>query len=319
MRADRLLSLLLILQAHRQISAPALADRLEVSVRTVYRDVEALSMAGIPIYANTGRSGGITLDEAYRMTLAGLSAEDLHALVLTDTSTPLQQLGLGSSGQQTVLKLLGMLSSAQQRETAFVRQRLFIDPTGWYGDDAAPHLAQIQQAVWDDQRVTFTYMRWDGEQSRLRVDPYALVFKTGNWYLIGQKTPDKRRIYRVSRMIDVALLDETFERNHDFDVQAYWQETSGQFLQNVAVYEVTLQCDRKTYAVIEMLFQHRYHVIEEQADEFRLRLRFSDFYEARMAMLGLGAGAYVIEPAALREAVATCAEGILQRYRIQAE
>ncbi|GAB4525126.1 MAG: YafY family protein [Anaerolineae bacterium] len=313
MRADRLLSLLLMLQTHGRLSAPELAEKLEVSVRTVYRDVDALTIAGIPIYTNTGRSGGIELDEDYRMALAGLSSTELHTLIVTDTTIPLQQLGLGDAGQ-TVLKLLGMVSNAQRRDAQFVRDRLFIDPTGWFGEDDAPYLARIQQAVWQDRCVSFSYYNWDGQYSQRTVNAYALVFKSGSWYFIGERARGEMRIYRVSRMFDVVLLAETFNRDLHFDMQAYWQETSRQFLDHVAVYEAVVQATPAAFNLIRMFFPNRYSVLEESTDHLIVRLRFSGFEDARSSMLSVGAGAQVLEPDKLREAIVSWAQAVVQSY-----
>lgn len=317
MRADRLLSILIVLQGQGQVSAPDLAAELEVSVRTIYRDVEALSMAGVPIYATTGRNGGIALDEDYRMTLSGLSKADLHALMVMDTSTPLQQLGLGNVQGQTVLKLLGMLSRTQKQEATFVRQRLFIDPTGWYGDDDTPHLGTLQQAIWHDTTINMTYTNWEGVTTQQSIAPYGLVFKAGMWYLIGAKNNGDMRIYRVNRVQAVGLSRDTFHRDLNFDIHSYWQQTSQNFLHNVAVYQTTLQVIPPIYRLIETLFQHRYDVIKESAHHITLNLRFADFYEARTMVLGFGDGATVLQPTTLREAIIEQATVILKHYTAQ--
>lgn len=312
MRADRLLALLLTLQAQGQMPAPELAHRLGVSVRTVYRDVEALSLSGVPVYALPGRNGGVALDEAYRLALGGLSAADLNALILADASAPLAQLGIGESG--AVVKLLGMLNHAQQQDAAFVRQRLYIDPTGWEGDEHAPHLAALQQAVWQDRRVRFEYVNWNGQAGQRLVDPYALVFKAGRWYLIAENSGGQMRVYRVGRMIDLAVDATTFRRRGDFDVVAYWQETGRRFFESVAVYPVTLVADATTVEVVQMLLPGRCDVVKRHETVTRMTARFSSFEEARTLMLGLGAGAWVVEPVELRQAVVAVAEGLLRSY-----
>lgn len=313
MRADRLLSLLFALQSEGNTPAPTLARRFEVSVRTIYRDVEALSMAGVPIYASTGRHGGIALDEAYRVALSGIQAEDLHALFITGTQAPLQQLGMNGN-EQTVLKLLGMLSRVQQQKASFLRERIFIDPTGWYGADDAPYLAQLQRAVWENRQVHFEYANWEDATSHVQADAYGLVFKAGAWYLVARKTPDKVRIYRVARIMQLHC-SQTFKRDETFDLYAYWQETSTTFLHNVARYEVVLRVTQHAYFLLERLLAHRHHAESETGGMRIVRAWFGDAYEARNLLLSLGDNAYVITPVALREDVLHHAQTLLRHYQ----
>lgn len=317
MRADRLLSLLFALQSEGQIPAPTLAQRFEVSVRTIYRDVEALSMAGVPIYASTGRHGGIALDEAYRVALAGVQVEDLQTLFITGTQTPLQQLGMGGH-EQTVLKLLGMLSRVQQQKVSFLRERIFIDPTGWYGRDDAPHLARLQRAIWESRRVHFDYANWEGTASEVRADAYGLVFKAGAWYLVASKAPDQMRIYRVARIMQLQTL-QVFERDEMFDLHAYWQEASATFLHNVANYEVILRVTQEAYFLLERLLAHRHHVESQTDGTCIVRASFADTYEARSLLLSLGDGAYVLTPDALRENLLQHTRNLLHHYELSSK
>jgi predicted DNA-binding transcriptional regulator YafY len=312
MRADRLLSLLFALQAEGQISAPALAKRLEVSVRTIYRDVEALSMAGVPIYASTGRTGGIALDETYRVALSGVQAEDLQALFVTGAQAPLQQLGMGGD-ERTVATLLGMLSRVQQQKASFLRERIFIDPTGWYGADDAPHLAQLQRAVWESRQVKFAYANWQGINSDVQADAYGLVFKAGAWYLVARKIPNKIRIYRVGRIVQLQV-EHRFERDETFDLHAYWHEAGATFLQNTAQYEVIMRVTQEAFFLIERLLAHRFKLQEETHDTYIIKASFGDIYEARSFLLTLGAEATILAPDDLRNAILKHTQSILHHY-----
>lgn len=314
MRADRLLSLLITLQTHRQVSAMKLAEQFGVSVRTIYRDVEALTLVGIPVYTMPGRGGGIALDEAYHMALSGLSSDELYALVVTDTRTPLRQLGLGGASD-TVLKLLSMTSNFQQHSAAFVRERLFIDPTSWFGEDISPYLLTLQQAIWEERQITFNYHRWDGTATDVVANSYALVFKMGNWYAIAQNLSHEMHIYRVTRMVNVQLNGVRFQRDRTFDIHAYWHKASSQFVENIAIYPVTLELDTYTASIIEKVLPGRVVVVESYPGSIIVQAGFGSFEEARTMVMGLGRGAWVIAPRKLRQSVVEQAEAVVQYYR----
>ena len=186
MRSDRLLSLLLILQARGRVTAPAVATDLEVSVRTVYRDVEALSAAGVPVWTEQGRGGGIALMPGYRTDMTGLTAEESRALVaLTGRAVP-DDLGMGSALAAAVHKLVAAVPASHRAAAEQARDRVLVDHAGWYRHDTeAPQLPVIQEAVWDDRRLRVRYRHGDGETADYLLDPYGLVVKAGVWYLVA--------------------------------------------------------------------------------------------------------------------------------------
>ncbi len=210
MRADRLLSLMLMLAARGRLTAGELAGRLEVSERTIYRDVEALSSAGIPVYTQSGVNGGVFLDEHYRVSLTGFSRTDLQALFVADDARPLADLGLAR--EATMLKLFAALPLIQRREVERARQRLYIDPTNWFQIvEASPVLPILQQAVWEDRRVEVCYQAVEGHASARTLDAYGLVAKANIWYLVARKavgdSAGEMRNYRVARLSEVTLCD----------------------------------------------------------------------------------------------------------------
>ena len=174
MRADRLLSLMLLLQAKGQMTAGQLADELHVSERTIYRDVEALSLAGIPIFTQDGRGGGIGLDVDYRVSLTGLNKQEVQALFVSGAMMPVDELGLAQANETILLKLLASLPSLHRAEAERVRQRIYIDPHDWFGEKpSSPFLHQIQEAVLADTILGMRYQRSNGSYLSVRLQLMA--------------------------------------------------------------------------------------------------------------------------------------------------
>ncbi|RSM73826.1 YafY family transcriptional regulator [Kibdelosporangium aridum] len=226
MRASRLLSLLLLLQNRGRMSAAQLAVELGVTARTVYRDVEALAAAGVPIYAEHGPTGGYKLMDGYRTRLTGLTADEAESLFLTGMPQPAAELGLGAQVAAAELKLMAALPTAYRDASVRIRQRFHLDAPGWYREpDTVPHLLAVADALWQDQAIEVRYRRWSpqpGEVTR-RLHPLGLVLKAGVWYLIaaGHGQP---RTYRVSAIVSLKPLRERFPRPDDFNLAEFWQD-----------------------------------------------------------------------------------------------
>ena len=282
MRADRLLSLMLMLAARGRLTAGELADRLEVSERTIYRDVDALSSAGIPVYTQSGVSGGIFLDEHYRVSLTGFSRSDLQALFVADNARPLADLGLAR--EATMLKLFAALPLIQRREVERARQRLYIDPTNWFQIvEASPVLPILQQAVWEDRRVEVIYQPVEGHASARTLDAYGLVAKANIWYLVARKavgnSAGEMRNYRVARLSEVRLCDTCFERDPAFDLPTYWKDSCAQFerlsMETNPPFVTVLSIDPKLFWFFPGYMEGRYEVLETDADGWiKLRVVF---------------------------------------------
>ncbi len=234
MRADRLLSILLLLQTRGQMTAQQLAVELEVSQRTIYRDIDALSIAGVPVYAEHGPEGGFALLDSYRSQLTGLTSDEMSALLMLGVPGQLADLGLRQKLQAAFLKLSASLSEVQRREKVYMNQRIYLDSAPWFhSDEPVPHLPLIQQAVWQDRKLAVTYRRQDGEGRQRLIEPYGLVAKAGIWYLVrtvtGRQGKTYMGVYRVSRLQDVMPSDEHFVRADDFDLVAFWQGGCAEF------------------------------------------------------------------------------------------
>ncbi|MEZ4568806.1 MAG: YafY family protein [Thermomicrobiales bacterium] len=212
-RADRLLSILLMLQTNRRMTTEELAGRLEVSSRTIHRDMDALSGAGVPVAGFPGRGGGWELLEPYRTDLTGLTRRESQTMFLDALPHPLSDLGLDQAARSARLKLLAALTQDARNTVEHTRQRLYIDPTGWRGQtrDTPGLLSTIQAAVWSNQRIRITYRRADGTVVERAVSPLGLVAKGQVWYLVAA-TNDDFRTYRISRMIDVEIDDAPADR-----------------------------------------------------------------------------------------------------------
>ena len=235
MRADRLLALLMLLQTRGRMTAQALATELEVSERTIYRDVDALSAAGVPIYGEAGPDGGYALLDSYRTNLTGLSAGEVRALFMLSIPAPLADLGVSRELKSALLKLTAALPAAHRLDEEYVRQRFYLDSVGWQRDEeAVPHLKTIHQAVWEDRKLHLTVRAFATQVEKL-VDPYGLVAKAGVWYLVCAAY-GQIRVHRVSYLVDAQLADETFPRPADFDLAAYWQASCAEREQNRAAF-----------------------------------------------------------------------------------
>ena len=324
MRADRLLSLLLFLQNRGRMTAQELAQELEVSVRTIYRDIDALSAAGVPIYAQRGPGGGCALIDGYRTNLTGLTEDEARALFMLSIPDSVAELGMSRELKAALLKLSASLSAERRQDEAWVRQRIHLDWSWWFkSGEPVPHLQTIQQAVWEDRKLCLTYRLQYGsyvKQFERVVDPYGLVAKAGIWYLVC--AADSRiRVYRVSRLTDARITDEPFERPADFDLAAYWSESRAEYERARTRYPVTV---RVSPALVAELPQHFGDGIRDKIAEaappnakgwITLTLPFETLNAARERILGFGRAIEVLEPQALRRSILDFASQIVGLYR----
>ena len=317
MRADRLISLLLLLQTKGRLPAREVAQRLDISVRTVYRDMDALAMAGIPVYTERGPRGGCALEESYRTSLTGLNPAEVHALFISQAIGPMRDLSLDRASESALLKLSVSLPAAHREEVERIRQRLHLDSTGWFHrDESLPDFSILQQAIWEDRRLRIIYRRADGELGERGVSPFGLVAKAGVWYLVGE-TEAGRRVYRVSRLESVHLLDERFERPANFDLGQCWAECQAEFKQSLACYAITVRLAPESLACLNQWYGDdvlQQVTLPDHEGWRTFSLTFDSIETARMFVLNLGAGAEVLSPAALRESVVKSAEAIAAFY-----
>jgi predicted DNA-binding transcriptional regulator YafY len=321
MRADRLLAILLLLQAGRQLTARELARRLEVSQRTIYRDLDALSMAGVPIYAESGPGGGVRLMEGYHTDLTGLTDAEAEGLLMAGAPGPLTDLGFGQALEGGYLKLLAALPTARRQAAERARQRLFVETGGWFrAADVTTHLATAQAAVWYDRRLHLVYRRGTGERDEPLVDAYGLVCKAGVWYLVGAAAGTVR-VFRVSRIQAATLDDDHFDRPPDFDLAAFWTAWRARFEASLPhEYAVVLRAAPEFAPVLRREIGDDADAVLEQAGPpdrdgwRRLSLTFENDALALSRVLGFGTLVEVLEPRDLRESVAGSAAGVVALY-----
>ena len=308
MRASRLLSLLMLLQSRGRVSAQALAEALEVSVRTIHRDIDELSAAGVPVWADRGRLGGFQLQPGWRTRVDGLTAPEAQAMFLGGLPGPAAELGLGEAMASAQLKLLAALPEGWREDARRVSARFHLDPIDWYrGPSATDHLPAIAQAVWSERRVAMRYESWKGEVSR-RVDPLGLVLKAGIWYLAAQ-VGNGVRTYRLSNILDLTLTGEPFARPADFDLAAWWQASTQRFEKELAVDTAQLRVSASGMKALRDLGAAVAQAAEASAsapDESgwrRVTIPIESIPHAAAQVLRLGAQAEVLKPAALRRAL----------------
>lgn len=321
MRADRLLSIMLLLHARRRMTAQELAGHLEVSERTIYRDIDALSAAGVPIYTQSGTNGGVFLDEHYRISLTGLSRAQALSLFVSSDAGPLGDLGLANAVEDTLLKLFAALPDIHRQEVERLRKRIYIDPANWFQlVEPQPFFELLQQAIWDDRQLTIHYRTVEHGDVEQTIDAYALVAKANIWYLVGRKPNSDMRNYRISRFHSVTLLDTHFERDPDFDLAAYWKASCEAFETRSTLmfppYPTTLRVHTDAFWYFPGYLEGRYRQIEPPDEHgwAMLQVVFTSLDDARMRLLGLGAGVEVVEPVELRDKVIATAEAVVEFY-----
>jgi predicted DNA-binding transcriptional regulator YafY len=322
MRASRLISVLLLLQTRGRMTAQQLAGELEVSVRTIYRDVEELSASGIPVFADRGTHGGFQLVEGYRTRLTGLTPEEAETLFLSGYPGPAAQLGLGTVLAAAQLKVLAALPPELRGRAARLRQRFHLDAPGWFQEpDVTPHLQQIAEAVWADRRLQMMYRRGgDGGAVTPRVvDPLGVVLKAGTWYLVGRRE-GVVRTYRVSRIADLSLLDR-FERPDDFDLADYWGRSVAAYAETLPSFVATLKIrgegpERLAIAIGEAPVKAALGEAlgPDENGWLTISVDLEDIWRAEGFLLQLGADATVVAPPELRDRVAEAARAAAALY-----
>lgn len=313
--------MLMLLQARGQMSAQQLADELEVSERTIYRDITALSTSGIPVYTSRGPAGGVRLVEEYRTTLTGLTLDEARALFMMSIPAPLTQLGMGEKLKGAFLKLSASLPDTRRADEARTRQRIHLDSSWWFqSDEPVPCLQIIQQALWQDRRLRIK-VRWDFFRTEFEqeANPYGLVAKANLWYMVYGRGGSPH-VCRVSQIVEAELTSECFERPLDFDLERFWEvwckdyESQPPFCARVRVAPEAL-------SMLADYMGERAHrrLIGSHAPDsdgwVTLDLPFESFVVARTRLLGLGRAVEVLEPESLRRSLIDFAEQIVEFYQ----
>ncbi|MGI5232461.1 helix-turn-helix transcriptional regulator [Actinoallomurus sp. CA-142502] len=326
MRVSRLISLVLLLQSREAMTAAELARELEVSERTVYRDVLALSAAGVPVYAEQGRNGGYRLVGGYRTRLTGLSRAEAEALFLSGLPGPVQEMGLADAVAGARLKVIAALPAALHDAPARAGQRFHLDVPGWFAAaDPPPLLADLAQAVWRDQAVELRYRRGqeNGREVSRTVHPYGLVLKAGVWYLVGRVGTDYRT-YRVDRIVAVESAQTPFDRDESFDLPGFWAEHTARFVASLLAEHVTIRLSPRgmrtlRFAVEPPAFEQAHEAAGSPDEQGRVttRLPVESLDVAYDMLLRLGPEVEVLDPPRLRTRMAEAADRLARMYRAQ--
>ncbi len=308
MRASRLLTIQMLLQTRGRMSAQALAEVLEVSVRTLYRDVDQLTAAGVPIYAEQGRNGGFQLMEGWKTTLTGFTASESQAVFMSGLAGPAAELGLGQQVVDAQLKLMSALPAYQRDDAQRVQARFHLDPADWYREaDRVPYLSTVAAAVWQDRQLRLRYDSWKAEVQRT-VQPLGLVLKAGVWYLVAT-SEGKPRTYRISNILDAEILDKTSTRPKRFDLSAYWAESIQRFEAELYQGHAVVQATPQGVKQLRQLSSAVAKAVAAQASTaaqdgtVRLKIPIETLENASYQLLRMAPNVVVLSPAALRTCI----------------
>jgi predicted DNA-binding transcriptional regulator YafY len=320
MRSSRLVSIVMLLQARPRMTARELAGELEVSLRTVYRDVDALAAAGVPVYAEQGRAGGYRLVDGYRTRLTGLTEDEALSLFVVGMPGPAAALGLGEEAASAERKLLAALGPAQRVRAGKLRDRFRLDVSAWYHPpEQPPHLAALAGAVLDDRIVDVVYRRWEAPREvERRLAPYGLVLKNGVWYLAAA-CDGSVRTYRVSHVLRLSPTADTFERPADFRLGDYWTTHLDEFdrrrLSRTARVRVSPSLLRRLPDLSDAALRHAVVGVGPDSDGWTtvdLPIEHDDV--AARQLLPHAGDVEVLSPASLRDALTERARAVVAMY-----
>jgi predicted DNA-binding transcriptional regulator YafY len=317
MRASRLLTILMTLQLRGRTTAQALAERLEVSKRTIYRDIDELSAAGVGIYADRGRGGGIALVDGFRTELTGLTSAETEALLLAGLPAVAADLGLAGEASSARIKMLASLPRGSAVAADRIAHRFHLDPADWYRRPVTPiHLQAIARCVWEDRRLDVRYQSWK-RSTWTTLNPWGVVLKAGRWYLVAEGG-GKARIYRLDKVLEARPLQETFERPVDLEVAAAWRELVERFerdlLRQPAVVLVSPSADDRLHRLGDVVSDAILTAPVQADGRRRAKIMIEGIDHAAGLLLGFADEVEVIEPQALRDALSRRSAAIVALY-----
>jgi predicted DNA-binding transcriptional regulator YafY len=317
-RASRLLSILITLQLQGRVSARELAGRFEVSKRTIYRDVEELSAAGVPIYAEHGAAGGFSLLDGWQTRLTGMTAREAEALAFSHLPEAAGELGIGDEAAAARLKFLASMPSDSSDAARRVADRFHLDPTPWHRRASAtqPWLKELARAVWETRRVRVQYQSWRGRSQR-ELEPLGIVMKAGEWYFVARRE-ERHAIYKLAKVEELSVLGERFKRPRGFDLAHCWQSSVESFEKSLRVGEAQLRVKPGALSRIERLGSDMSEPIlgakPDQLGIREVRVPIEDISHAASLLLGFDDDVEVLAPVTLREELKRRAAAVLALY-----
>ncbi|HEY2630161.1 MAG TPA: WYL domain-containing protein [Usitatibacter sp.] len=319
MRSGRLLSLLMLLQAHGRTSATVLAEKLEVSVRTVLRDIDELSASGVPVRALRGADGGFELLEGWRTRLTGLTPEEAQAMFMAGAAGPAAQLGLGDAAGSAQLKMLASLPEAWQADARRVASRFHLDAVGWYRrEERLTFLPNVADAVWNERSLKIRYDSWKGVVDR-RIEPLGLVVKAGEWYLVAGAGKGTPRTYKLSNVLSLEV-GGPFKRPRQFDLAKYWDASIERFETGLFRGTATLRATAKGLKRLRYINAAISQAIDAAPVKFdrhgwaKVTIPIESVDMATNDLMRIGAECEALEPAELRARVGESAHSIARLY-----
>jgi predicted DNA-binding transcriptional regulator YafY len=322
MRADRLIAMLMLLQSRGRMTAIQLADELEVSERTIYRDVNALCYSGVPIYTERGPGGGISLIEKYRSDLTGLTREEVQALFVISIPPALSDLGLDKELRAAMLKLSAALPATLRGDEQAVRQRIHIDPIPWRHEGVTPsktQLQMLQKAIWESLEIHIRYQIFMPQglmPLQSLVDPYGLIAKATDWYMVA-KRQDHMFVLRIDRIQNIEPTGNVFKRPDDFNLTGFWEQWCQDSEDNRPSYPVIAKVSPSLSDDLEFYLGNRLIGCGEpdQTGWMPVELNFDYYEQARKELLGFGGAIEVITPIALKYSMIDFAEQVIKTYK----
>lgn len=317
MRANRLLSILMTLQLRGRTTASDLSKQLEVSIRTIYRDLDALCQSGVPIFSDRGRSGGVRLADGYQTRLTGLSTEEAQALPFAAVRVAAEALGFAETAEAARLKVFAALPRLGGERAYQASQRFHLDPADWYRRSTPPeHLRTVAAAVWAGQVVEMDYESWQARRRRI-VDPLGLVLKGGAWYLVARRRKQVS-IYKLESIRGIRILPKMYTQPRNFDLARVWQ-------QEVSRFEASLRRAKATIRVVESAMSRVDRLGADAADAIRAAkpdhegwrratIWIEGVHHAAGMLLGFGSEIEVLAPEELRLELAMRASRVCALY-----
>lgn len=315
MKADRLISILMLLQIHKQLTASELADKLEVSVRTIYRDIDSLSNLNIPIFSDRGSGGGIKLLGDFETSLNNINTNEIYSLFIPAGDKVLEDLGIEKLKSSTLLKLLAKSSPTQRKEIENIQNFIYIDMNTWGVNPTSINkdiLSLLQISIWNSQILKMIYRKVN-ETKEVILKPLGIVCKRGVWYLIGINN-EIIKTYKVSSIDNVSLCDQTFLRPHNFNLENYWLSSTKDFKSKIPKYKFKFKI---TPSIFNYIKERKFIAIDSyeiKNDEIYIDISFDAYFQGIEFAFGYGKDLIVLEPESAIEDLKKKAKEILALY-----
>jgi predicted DNA-binding transcriptional regulator YafY len=312
----------MLLQTHEKMTAQELSKAMEVSPRTIYRDITALNIAGIPVYTDRGPGGGIALVDSYRTTLTGINEDEAKALFMMSIPEALNDLGMSDNLKTALLKMAAALPSHQKTVMSETQQRIYLDSSGWIpSEKPLPHLEIINRAIWGDKLILVIYQGHFNARIECEIEPYGLVSKQNVWYLVGV-VEDYIRVIKIKDILEVTVLNENFSREKYFDLVLEWKKwcKANQDHRSVFTAKIMVAPELIQHLKLYLRANTDYQIVETNQNNengwVEVSIIFENFFQARECILSMGRAAQVVEPEPLKLSIIDFAEQIRDFYMV---